>query len=131
MKRLKEKWNSVKKFQQFYTPDDVIKQMLGMGYNVYNNEDNFIALEPTAGTGNIVKYLTIKDKTLSKMIKKYYMVEYDEKNRKLLQSIAEDDSGLLQLELWQTCHIRVVASAFPDSCTTLPDALEHAWTLVD
>ena len=87
-----EKLNSVKRYQAFYTPVNVIKKMLDFSklLNSFNNE--LTILEPTAGIGGIVVEILKLHKQ-----HKVFMVEIEQSSREILQELVDTAPDILTL----------------------------------
>lgn len=86
------KLDVAKRNQAYFTPEKVIKIMMGYSKKI-NSFDKLDILEPTAGIGNIPIYL-MKNYDGDK---KYHLVEYDEKNRDVLKQLVKDAPDILEL----------------------------------
>ncbi len=70
--------DSKKEFQEFFTPDNVAREIVDLIDSGLMLDDFTRFLEPSAGRGAIARYL--KDKTL-------HVIEIQKKNREVLQSL--------------------------------------------
>ena len=52
--RAKEKLDSVKRLQQFYTPEPIVRKMLDTSKLLKGYDNKLNILEPSAGVGNII-----------------------------------------------------------------------------
>lgn len=112
IKQKRENWGTVSK-QQYFTPESVLNMIVdnkGRGYltdiiNKSNNKklkslislnveeikkqntNDVVFLEPTAGSGNIVKHIMLNN-IYGSIIKSFYAVEYDKDYRDLLKEKA-------------------------------------------
>ena len=87
-----EKLNTVKRYQSFYTPVNIIKKMFDFSKALKGFNNEMKILEPTAGIGNIVVELIKLQKEY-----KIYMVEIEESSRKVLQELVDAASDILTL----------------------------------
>ena len=90
--RAKEKLDSVKRLQQFYTPEPIVRKMLDSSKLLkgYNNKLNI--LEPSAGIGNIcLEILKLKKEH------QIFMCEIDPKNRDILEQLVDTAPSVLHL----------------------------------
>ena len=90
--RAKEKLDSVKRLQQFYTPEPIVRKMLDSSKLLkgYNNKLNI--LEPSTGVGNIIiEILKLKKEH------QIYMCEIDPKNRDILEQLVDTAPDVLHL----------------------------------
>ena len=87
-----EKLNTVKRYQAFYTPVNIIKKMFDFSKSLKGFNNELKILEPTSGIGNIIVELIKLQKEY-----KIYMVEIEESSRKVLQEIVDAASDILTL----------------------------------
>lgn len=87
-----EKLNTVKRYQAFYTPVNIIKKMFDFSKLLKGFNNDLKILEPTAGIGNIVVELIKLQKEY-----KIYMVEIEQSSRNVLQELAGAASDILTL----------------------------------
>ena len=87
-----EKLNTVKRYQAFYTPVNIIKKMFDFSKALKGFNNEMKILEPTAGIGGIVVELIKLQKEY-----KIYMVEIEESSRKILQELVDAASDILTL----------------------------------
>lgn len=88
-----EKISTVKRYQEFFTPDKIVKEMLKFSSLLKKSFTKLYCLEPTAGSGNLVRGLLEKFNNVH-----INMVEIQEKNRELLKSLVDMAPDLLNLE---------------------------------
>ena len=90
--KAKEKLDSVKRYQAFYTPAPVVKKMLDMSKSLKGYNNQLHILEPTAGVGNIVVEILKLNKE-----HKIYMVEIEPKSRDILSELVATAPDVLTL----------------------------------
>ena len=89
--RAKEKLDSVKRLQQFYTPEPVVRKMLDCS-KLLKGFQKLNILEPSAGVGNIcVEILKLRKEN------HVYMVEIDPKSREVLEQLVDTAPDVLTL----------------------------------
>jgi hypothetical protein len=88
-----EKIKAVKKYQEFFTPTKIVKEMLKNSKKLNRSFEKIICLEPTAGSGNIVKELLLKSSNLH-----IDMVEIQPKNREMLKELVNIAPDILELK---------------------------------
>ena len=90
--KAKEKLDSVKRYQAFYTPAPVVKKMLDMSKLLKSYNNQLHILEPTAGVDNIVVEILKLNKE-----HKIYMVEIEPKSRDILNELVATAPDVLTL----------------------------------
>jgi hypothetical protein len=90
--RAKEKLDSVKRLQQFYTPETIVRKMLDTSKLLKGYDNKLNILEPSAGVGNIIiEILKLKKEH------QIYMCEIDPKNRDVLEQLVDTAPDVLHL----------------------------------
>ena len=88
--RAKEKLDSVKRLQQFFTPEPVVRKMLDSSKLLKSYDNKLNILEPSAGVGNIcLEILKLKKEH------QIYMCEIDPKNRDVLEQLVDTAPDVL------------------------------------
>lgn len=90
---MNSKKDIAKRYQAYYTPDKIIKQMLEYS-NKLKSFDDLEILEPTAGIGNIPMYIL---ENYKKENFKINMVEIQNQNRVVLKKLCTSAPNVLQL----------------------------------
>ena len=92
----KEKKTEVSRYNEFFTPPEIVKEMLGYSDRI-NDLDFIRILEPTAGFGNIVSGVLDVRNNLNNVGTKIDMIEINDKNRKVLNEMQKIDPTVLNL----------------------------------
>jgi len=90
--KMMKKVNEVKRYQEFYTPPQLVKQLIRVSSKL-NSYENLNILEPTAGSGNIVR--GILEKRDSNIF--IDMVEIQQQARELLKEMVKLAPDMLHL----------------------------------
>lgn len=88
----KEKASKVKRFQEFFTPDTIVKEMISKSKRLQRSFKKLNVLEPTAGSGNIVKGVLKKFSNCH-----IDMVEIQDDNRAILEDLVKVAPDILTL----------------------------------
>ena len=90
--RAKEKLDSVKRLQQFHTPEPVVRKMLDCSKLLKSYDNKLNILEPSAGVGNIcVEILKLRKEH------HIFMCEIDPKSREVLNQLVDTAPDVLTL----------------------------------